>query len=94
MKELILKYGCNPHQKPARIYTSAGELPIEGINKTSLVDGLRAHGHKDARVLGGPDDLPKIIREIAQPGDYVVFLGAGSITYWANEMPAKLAAGG
>ncbi len=72
----------------------AGELPIEGINKTSLVDGLRAHGHKDARVLGSPDDLPKIIREIAQPGDYVVFLGAGSITYWANEMPAKLAAGG
>ncbi len=32
MKELILKYGCNPHQKPARIYAQAGELPIEVLN--------------------------------------------------------------
>jgi len=70
----------------------AGEQPIEGINKATLVDGLRAHGHKDARVLPGPDDLPRIVRENAQPGDYVVFLGAGSITYWANELPGKLAA--
>ena len=32
MKELALKYGCNPHQKPARIYAEAGELPIEILN--------------------------------------------------------------
>ena len=32
MKELILKYGCNPHQKPARIYAQEGELPIEVLN--------------------------------------------------------------
>lgn len=29
MKELSLKYGCNPNQKPARIYMEQGELPIE-----------------------------------------------------------------
>ena len=28
MKELLLKYGCNPNQKPARIYMDEGELPI------------------------------------------------------------------
>uniref|UniRef100_A0AB33JJH3 Phosphoribosylaminoimidazolecarboxamide formyltransferase n=2 Tax=unclassified Prevotella TaxID=2638335 RepID=A0AB33JJH3_9BACT len=32
MKELALKYGCNPNQKPSRIYIEEGELPIEVIN--------------------------------------------------------------
>ena len=32
MKELELKYGCNPNQKPSRIYVEDGELPIEVLN--------------------------------------------------------------
>ena len=32
LKELALKYGCNPNQKPSRIYMEEGELPIEVIN--------------------------------------------------------------
>ena len=32
MKELILKYGCNPHQKPAKLYSKQGELPFQIIN--------------------------------------------------------------
>jgi phosphoribosylaminoimidazolecarboxamide formyltransferase/IMP cyclohydrolase len=32
MKELALKYGCNPNQKPSRIYMQEGELPIEVLN--------------------------------------------------------------
>jgi phosphoribosylaminoimidazolecarboxamide formyltransferase/IMP cyclohydrolase len=32
MKEYALKYGCNPNQKPARIYMEQGELPVEVIN--------------------------------------------------------------
>lgn len=39
MKELSLKYGCNPNQKPARIYMEQGELPIEvlgGRQDTSI----------------------------------------------------------
>ncbi len=31
-KEILLKYGCNPHQKPARIYMKKGELPIRVLN--------------------------------------------------------------
>lgn len=31
-KELALKYGCNPNQKPARIFMQEGELPIEALN--------------------------------------------------------------
>lgn len=32
MKELSLKYGCNPNQKPSRIYMEEGELPVEVLN--------------------------------------------------------------
>ena len=32
MKELELKYGCNPNQKPSRIYVQDGELPIEVLS--------------------------------------------------------------
>ena len=32
MQEFELKYGCNPNQKPAKIFMQAGELPIEVLN--------------------------------------------------------------
>ena len=32
MKELELKYGCNPNQKPSRIFMNEGELPITVLN--------------------------------------------------------------
>ncbi|KJS11611.1 MAG: 5-aminoimidazole-4-carboxamide ribonucleotide transformylase [Peptococcaceae bacterium BRH_c8a] len=32
MKEFILKYGCNPHQKPAKIYSKQGDLPFKILN--------------------------------------------------------------
>ena len=32
MKELALKYGCNPNQKPSRIFMQEGELPVEVLN--------------------------------------------------------------
>ncbi len=32
MKELELKYGCNPNQKPSRLYMEEGELPVTVLN--------------------------------------------------------------
>ena len=32
MKELELKYGCNPNQKPAKVYVDEGDLPITVLN--------------------------------------------------------------
>src|SRR5215472_10155764 len=67
---------------------AAGEAPIPGIDGDALVAGLTAHGHRNVRGIGGPADLATAVRELAQPGDMVVCLGAGSITYWANALPA------
>ena len=46
MKELSLKYGCNPNQKPSRIFMEEGELPIEVLNGRpgyiNLLDALNS----------------------------------------------------
>ena len=70
---------------------AAGEAPIEGIDRQALVEGLRAHGHRRVHDLPDPAMLAQLVREEAQPGDYVVCLGAGSITRWANDLPDQLA---
>ena len=70
---------------------SAGEAPIEGCSRDGLVLGLRAHGHRDARPLDGPEALAPAVRALARPGDIVVCLGAGSIPNWANALPEELA---
>jgi UDP-N-acetylmuramate--alanine ligase len=69
---------------------AAGEDPIEGFNRESLVAGLRAHGHRSVVSLESPEDLAGIIHSLASPGDMVVCLGAGNITDWANDLPAEL----
>jgi UDP-N-acetylmuramate--alanine ligase len=69
---------------------SAGEEPIEGADSESLVSRIKAGGHRDARFLPSPDRLAPMVAEIARPGDFVVLLGAGSITYWAAALPKEL----
>ena len=71
----------------------AGEKPIEGIDRAHLVSAIKAHGHRNAISLESHEDIARIVRELAEPGDYVVFLGAGSITNWAYALPGELAAG-
>jgi UDP-N-acetylmuramate--alanine ligase len=71
---------------------AAGEAPIDGVDRDALVAGLAAHGHRDARTLADPGSLAATVREVAKFGDIVVCVGAGSITNWANALPAELAA--
>ena len=75
----------------AEVY-SAGEDPIPGASRDDLVAGLIAHGHRHARAIMDEDDLARLVREQARPGDMVVCLGAGTISAWANGLPAKLVA--
>ena len=70
----------------------AGEQPIEGVDRTHYIDGLRARGHRHVLPLESPDDLAALVAQEAEPGDYVVCLGAGSITGWANALPEQLEA--
>ena len=47
--------------------------------------------HRHARAILDEADLARLVREQARPGDMVVCLGAGTISAWANALPAKLA---
>ncbi|SEN93197.1 UDP-N-acetylmuramate--L-alanine ligase [Palleronia pelagia] len=69
---------------------AAGEDPIPGAGRDDLVAGLIRHGHRHARALLTEDDLERLVREQAGPGDMVVCLGAGTISAWANNLPARL----
>ncbi len=75
----------------AEVY-AAGEDPIPGASRDDLVAGLIRHGHRHARAVTGEEDLLRLVREQARPGDLVVCLGAGSITHWAQALPGRLAA--
>ena len=74
----------------AEVY-AAGEEPIPGASRDDLVAGLIRHGHRHARGVNGVDDLARLVREQAVPGDMVVCLGAGTISTWANNLPERLA---
>jgi UDP-N-acetylmuramate--alanine ligase len=74
----------------AHVYP-AGEAPIKGADRDALVQGLRKHGHRQVTALDSPEQLASLIEGLVQPGDYVICLGAGSITQWAYALPGELA---
>jgi UDP-N-acetylmuramate--alanine ligase len=69
---------------------AAGEQPIAGIDRDHLVQAIKAHGHRNAIALDNPAALAGVVRGLARPGDYVVCLGAGTITQWAYALPGEL----
>ena len=71
---------------------AAGEDPIEGAGRDDLVAGLIRHGHRHARAVTSEDDLERLVREQAREGDIIICLGAGTISAWANGLPARLSA--
>ncbi|MGL5117445.1 MAG: UDP-N-acetylmuramate--L-alanine ligase, partial [Beijerinckiaceae bacterium] len=79
------------HVLIAPVY-AAGEQPIEGASADDLVAGVKARGHRSVAALPGPEALAGMVKGLAKPGDYVICLGAGTITNWAYDLPKQLAA--
>ena len=71
---------------------AAGEAPIAGADRDSLVAAIHARGHRQVIALPGAKDLAGIVKGLAKPGDYVVCLGAGNITQWAYALAGELKA--
>ncbi|WP_120076829.1 UDP-N-acetylmuramate--L-alanine ligase [Aurantiacibacter odishensis] len=69
---------------------AAGEDPIAGVDEHTLVEGLKARGHRHATAVEGYDDLTHQLAADLQEGDLLVCLGAGDITKWAAALQADV----
>jgi UDP-N-acetylmuramate--alanine ligase len=69
---------------------AAGEAPIEGRDHKSLVSGIKQSGHRDARALDEPGLLAPTLLDIVEPDDFVLCMGAGSISLWAGVLADAL----
>jgi UDP-N-acetylmuramate--alanine ligase len=70
----------------------AGEVPIEGINRDTYAEALRAHGHRNVLTIEGEADLAAAVKPWLKPGAAVIGTGAGSITQWMANLQKKLEA--
>jgi UDP-N-acetylmuramate--alanine ligase len=68
---------------------SAGEAPIPGVNSEVLAAKAGKY-MQNVQYVSNIEMLPSIIKNIANNGDLVVFLGAGNITKWAYDMTKQL----
>ncbi|MCM1256743.1 MAG: phosphoribosylaminoimidazolecarboxamide formyltransferase [Roseburia sp.] len=92
MRELELKYGCNPNQKPSRIYMENGELPIEVLSgKPGYINFLDAfNGWQLVRELKAATGLPAAASfKHVSPAGAAVGLPLSDIEkkiYWVDDM--------
>ena len=69
---------------------SAGEAPLDGASRADLVNGLVRHGHRNVFSIDNEENLEILIKRQVKSGDIIVFLGAGTISVWANNLPSRL----
>ena len=92
MRELELKYGCNPNQKPSRIYMKEGELPIEVLNgKPGYINFLDAfNGWQLVKELKKATGLPAATSfKHVSPAGAAVGLPLTEVErkiYWVDDM--------
>jgi UDP-N-acetylmuramate--alanine ligase len=67
----------------------AGEQP-NGFDRDRLVEGIRHTGHARVYPIEGEDTLTRAVASLANPGDLVIGLGAGTISEWAHALPGRL----
>ena len=92
MRELELKYGCNPNQKPSRIYMEEGELPIKVLNgKPGFINFLDAfNGWQLVKELKKATGLPAATSfKHVSPAGAAVGLPMSDVEkkiYWVDDM--------
>jgi UDP-N-acetylmuramate--alanine ligase len=72
---------------------AASETPIEGVSGSALLQEIKLHGQKNAHFVAEVDALAQAVREMVQPEDIVLTLGAGSIYQAGEELLRKLEQG-
>jgi UDP-N-acetylmuramate--alanine ligase len=90
MEEFSTSVDLVDHLIVADVYP-AGEIELPGVNSLELIKKIKTNANIDAIYLDDHKKIAEVINNIAKSKDLVVFLGAGSITQWAYDLPASLA---
>ena len=65
----------------------AGEMPQPGVNGKLIVDAIcETPGHPEVFYLPQQDAIPSVLREVSEPGDLVLTLGAGDVSQVGEEL--------
>jgi len=72
----------------------AGEVPIEGISGRLIAEGIGRRGRPEVLFVERKEEVPKLVLELARPGDLVITMGAGDIWKACEEIVHHLEAGG
>ena len=65
---------------------SAGEKPLKGINSFNLVKDISNRGAKNVFYLNNLNNLNSILSSFYEKENLIIFMGAGSISKWANDL--------
>jgi UDP-N-acetylmuramate--alanine ligase len=73
---------------------AASEKPIAGITAEALVERIQQFGHRGAEYVGTLDGGVEALLKVAEEGDAVLTLGAGSVWQAGEQVLARLRTGG
>jgi UDP-N-acetylmuramate--alanine ligase len=92
-KFLTEEFGTAFHQADSLflldIY-AASEASIEGVSAQALIEKIRSHGHRSAHYVPNMEAGIAAIAAVAEPGDLIITLGAGSVSQAAGKILDKL----
>lgn len=74
------------------VYPSREE-PIEGVSGKLVADAAKEHGHRKVHYVEDKAELPKKLKEIVEPGDVIITMGAGDIYRYGEEFVEELESG-
>lgn len=74
------------------VYPSREE-PIEGVSGKLVADAAKEHGHRKVHYVKDKTELPEKLKEIVEPGDVIITMGAGDIYKYGEEFVKELESG-
>lgn len=95
-QELHTEFGLSFFDAEVSVITDvypSREEPIEGVSGKLIADSAKEHGHQQVHYVEDKADLPARLKEIVEPGDVVITMGAGDIYKYGEQFVETLRSG-
>jgi UDP-N-acetylmuramate--alanine ligase len=95
-QELYKEFGLSFFDAEVSVITDvypSREEPIEGVTGKLIADVAKEYGHRKVHYVKDKNDLPVKLKDIIEPGDVVITMGAGDIYKYGEQFVEALEAG-